>query len=469
VQLFFDTRRELGEDVTRGFREWQDISKWAFSTLNDCIAYGPDAGEALDAYHAQKLAPLRSDIHRRTNQDECRDMMAAAQYAPEHIPIEKHMLMRIHTMHSGLQPADLLEQMHARAILLHSERNAVLPLAHLYNAARESGHLPPTSRWKDLEYIIEKQGEDFIYGSTAPLDPSRWVKQYLLASGYDKKAVAKLTSWERSVLQALRHPPKTAKLWHPMARSVDLLQKSKGTAQGTIPTSRTLSNNIDQIVHQYLEDQQQTTLRSTKSPKISPSTCPLTPQQTLHIYTQAAQDDELALTFDHLAFHRQCQSLLRLIQTSYLANADQIDQSYTGDKHLPTITALLLHQAARATATTPASPSPSKEFEEACHLLRAHIDKYGSTQLDAAKVRIGIEVDTEGPRCDTPAWFDDMQRPEDFIMLADRGKFEGGRLDLGWKGWVVEQGADGRLRWILKDERVGEGGEGSHGVGDGLH
>ncbi|KAH7380785.1 hypothetical protein BKA66DRAFT_386244, partial [Pyrenochaeta sp. MPI-SDFR-AT-0127] len=60
----------------------------------------------------------------------------------------------------------------------------ILVVAHLYNAAHQSGLLSKYIKWADLDWFISQQGSDWMFVGERPKEDHQFYKRLKLAMGF---------------------------------------------------------------------------------------------------------------------------------------------------------------------------------------------------------------------------------------------------------------------------------------------
>jgi hypothetical protein len=84
----------------------------------------------------------------------------------------------------GLFMAMICDDYHKTAIDMASNQGQIIVTAHLYNAARSKGSIPLDLRWTDMDWLIEKQGADWMFIGKQPSQNIEFGKRLNLIMGY---------------------------------------------------------------------------------------------------------------------------------------------------------------------------------------------------------------------------------------------------------------------------------------------
>jgi hypothetical protein len=252
---------------------------------------------------------------------------------------------------------------------LQSPYNATLHVAHFYNIAQKSdvwGEEKFKMMWEDMDYFIEQQGSSHIFIGTRPATQVGICNAHNLARGVSLTAFAR----GRSPLDA---PRGTGKKRDFKPLSV-YFQVTSTLAQ----TQSAVSARFEQMVQLHMN--RNTTTAATKQ-RI------LTPAEKLKAYTDALQEDELAIRFSVLSFETTCLKLLRLIRAMYVVeNPVTYSKEFDSDERLGDFVQALLG----APDNTQLGGS---SFRIACKVLGTHITSNWEQELEKAMERVHFRVD----------------------------------------------------------------------------
>jgi hypothetical protein len=143
VQLFVDTRRVLGKELSRCFDETQEMRKWMLATLEQCLFFG-QSNKVNEFYKTGTplLQGIKKEIENFLEKDfmqELVDKLLGVRSALYRWG--SFYLVRNHPMLLGLLTQLFLTKVHAVGIALGGDQGAIITSIHLYNASQQSGQL----------------------------------------------------------------------------------------------------------------------------------------------------------------------------------------------------------------------------------------------------------------------------------------------------------------------------------------
>jgi hypothetical protein len=143
VQLFVDTRRVLGKELSRCFDETQEMRKWMVATLEQCLFFG-QSNKVNEFYKTG--TPLLQGIKKGIEDFLEKDFMQ--ELVDELLGVRSALyrwgsfyLVRNHPMLLGLLTQLFLTKVHEVGIALGGDQGAIITSIHLYNASQQSGQL----------------------------------------------------------------------------------------------------------------------------------------------------------------------------------------------------------------------------------------------------------------------------------------------------------------------------------------
>ncbi|KAL1799870.1 hypothetical protein ACET3X_000212 [Alternaria dauci] len=83
----------------------------------------------------------------------------------------------------GLISVAIRDDYHTMAINMASNQGQIMVSAHLYNAVQQSGDLPKDLQWTDMDWLIERQGSDWMFMGERPKQGSAFGKRVNLVMG----------------------------------------------------------------------------------------------------------------------------------------------------------------------------------------------------------------------------------------------------------------------------------------------
>jgi hypothetical protein len=180
----------------------------------------------------------------------------------------------------------------ATGIVLSNATPAILIMAHVYMAAKQSGLLPKEREWLDVDYIIRKQGEEALL-----IGSRRFYIQYCLVMGVSPTKLRKNKNGSWLLPYAERHVFGKARQLKPMALHVVAATTDNTGGFVKARAHGDMSALIEQVVKVYHKKYAPGNSRPASPVKVP------TLLQTFHNFAQAVRQDEFALNFDVAALN----------------------------------------------------------------------------------------------------------------------------------------------------------------------
>ena len=191
---------------------------------------------------------------------------------------------------------------------LANDYGHILAAIHLYNAARNSGHLQ-TQRWKDIEFVINCQLSQAIFAGKPPTTDSEYASRFCLVYGLDAAKFA--ADLELPVIGQVNNDihlenvaPARLRSCSQFVRGASAIEQVSGSyANGP-------SERMAMLTHMALERLDPT------SPYGKP-----TPIGVLIAAKESYDRDELARNFNIIHFHLRCRDMLLAVRKMCLTEA----------------------------------------------------------------------------------------------------------------------------------------------------
>jgi hypothetical protein len=159
-QVFIDTRRELGGQVSRGLEDLRNEGRWLKASWNQCLETGKD--NQINKFHEyndvnihQRIRELEQMVESDFIQDLIDDYF---QQQPDKAPQYNwgpYFLLRDHPLMCGLILQDHLVYHHSFGTSIAADQGPVRTAIHLTHAASLAGAIPKLGAWADLDYIVK--------------------------------------------------------------------------------------------------------------------------------------------------------------------------------------------------------------------------------------------------------------------------------------------------------------------------
>jgi hypothetical protein len=210
----------------------------------------------------------------------------------------------------GLISANIRDGYHETSIDMASNQGQIVVSAHLYNAVQRSGNRPENLQWNDMDWLIERQGSDWMFMGKRPKQGSAFGKHLNLVLGFPAH---KFSTTYRS-----RNPERETEYivggvrrleYH--ARRCELGMDREPRRKKPVSVSKA-KDDILVMVECLVND-----FRGEPD-----DTCkPLSSLEKLSIFKLAIEKDESAFAFDVMDLNLRCIRLLQEIQKHALTFA----------------------------------------------------------------------------------------------------------------------------------------------------
>lgn len=174
----------LGGCSTRGLQEMQLSGKRA----NDCVRKHEafQVGKYSSSWppeYDQSVTNLGQLVRRWS----LADRLAFIRKQVKGDPRPPYYLMMAHSLWCGVMTFHFRLTLFQLGTFLANCWNSVMPMMHLYNAAR---HVAGISAWKDLEFLITQHDEKYLFVGGRPTKPEQFMPKVLLAMGQSMREFA---------------------------------------------------------------------------------------------------------------------------------------------------------------------------------------------------------------------------------------------------------------------------------------
>jgi hypothetical protein len=200
VQTYIDLHRELGSDVGRAYKETRRTAAWftdVFTEYGKGLRGKPESinqSTLRACVEALKELVDEADYSNDTPQDKM----------PKWTFRGKHFLKN-HPMLCGLMVVECHRKVHETGFDIAGRHSNIVPFMHLYIAGLQSGFLRAGTSWADLEYLINKHGEEYIFVGGRPAIQESYAR-FCLAIGINLKSVRMARSGKLIPLNFTRAP-----------------------------------------------------------------------------------------------------------------------------------------------------------------------------------------------------------------------------------------------------------------------
>jgi hypothetical protein len=166
LQIFWDMQRELGARSSAGEML---LSKTAQHLCAGYQIYLDIKGlENIGATHKLNrhgITRRKLDLETLVNNTQMQEIFDQyEQQAPWKLSNSPNFsILKCDSALCGVMLANIRDEYHRAAIDMASSQGQILVAAHLYNAAKCTGHLPKGQQWTDMDWLIEQQGMDWMF------------------------------------------------------------------------------------------------------------------------------------------------------------------------------------------------------------------------------------------------------------------------------------------------------------------
>jgi hypothetical protein len=80
--------------------------------------------------------------------------------------------------------AEIRDTYERNAIDIASGQGQILVCAQLYNAAHQLGHLSREMQWADMDWIIDRQGSEWVFVGAKPKQGYQFLQELNVARGF---------------------------------------------------------------------------------------------------------------------------------------------------------------------------------------------------------------------------------------------------------------------------------------------
>ncbi|CZR61917.1 uncharacterized protein PAC_11814 [Phialocephala subalpina] len=439
LQLFIDTRRVVGDtELSRCLNEAQQLQEWMSAALQQSLKFG-ETNTVNDYYkiNANALKGVRKQIDVALKKDfmQCvlNDYFGACDMIERATRYNWGLffLFRNNPMVLGLITNHFLEELHEIGIGLCGDQASVITSIHLYNAAQQSGRVPKSVEWVDLEKVIEWQSPTWIFVGDRPENPGDCFRHYKMVMGIsatvlsrDRNGKSTLRLKKTATTTTLPISQKKNRKLKLMSTYVDLMNEApnqnnqpRGGRNGNVRWIRTRAATeplvmIEMLVAKYLENETPSLVSGIQN-KSSSTHLRVPPLSMISIFKDYLKSEEKIFRFDLLALNQRCVELLRKIQKVCVEQSplDYPADKYGGDRHA---NSCFSHMMAGELGLERCQPT---RFQEACLLVKDVIENVGDEEFEKSESRCFIKGDG------TKVVTDSFSTPiEDVVMFYERAK-----------------------------------------------
>jgi hypothetical protein len=399
-QIFVDIRRELDKQVSHGYEDLRNEASWLLKSWAECLDTGKENG--INNFHERNDKNAHNcitSLKAAAEQDFVQEMIN--DYFKEHpekiaqYSWEECFLLKNHPTLCGLIIHKSLVSYHRLGIRIAADQGPVRTAMHLTHAVALTGLIPIGRAWADLEYIIRKHGDPYLFVGERPTKLFDCSRRMSLAFGSSASnfSLNKNLKADSRIIKGARDPPSHQKLHRrlrPISRYVEAYEKQQGIRCGPTRAASDTFVMMEHLVNRLIHSKDLSCPANPYNDKCIETTCHMTPLQSLRIFKQALKEDDFALRFDFASLNWRCVQLLRRIQKICLEMSplDYPSKKWGGDYAL---NGFIIHMFAGVAGVARDQPT---RFLEACALVCEVIVEEGNVEYLKAEARVGIKMGT---------------------------------------------------------------------------
>jgi hypothetical protein len=154
VQIFWDTQRELGNDMEKAFLAARSTAIWLLTTLRHYLSL--EVTNDLPAGDRHQMQLLHDEINKVFVVNYGLSAKDTTKYEENggNFSWSLYQLSSHHPMLCGLYSQYYLSRFHEFATSMDGERGIITAAAHLHNAVSQAGLLASDITWKDMDWMI---------------------------------------------------------------------------------------------------------------------------------------------------------------------------------------------------------------------------------------------------------------------------------------------------------------------------
>jgi hypothetical protein len=367
-QVFVDTRRELGAQLDQGFEDFKKNGVWLLESWKNCLETGKD--NAINDFHKKHdsmiqkhMECLRVGVETDFIQDLVDDTFAKKPEKKALYNWGQCFLLKNLPLMCGLMLQKHLVHGHLLGTRIAADQGPVRTAIHLTHAVALASNIPTVRAWADLNYIIKKHGDAYLFVGERPKRLFDCFRRITLAFGSSASqfSMDKNKQADSRDLKRHRDPVSVQKLHrrlHPISRYAHSSQVLDG---GALRPSRAAKDSfvmMELLVNRLLNSQDISCPANPFNEKGYQKNHFMTPLQSLKIFKQALKEDDLPLRFDLISMNWRCVQLLRRIQKICLEQSplDYPVQKWGGDY---AINGIIAHMFAAVAGVEHAQPIAS--------------------------------------------------------------------------------------------------------------
>lgn len=309
-QVFLDIFHTLGDEVERGYEEYERYAILTETSINANLIFHSNLQiETWPRENNRAFVELLQFIHLTTISDPSQRLLKKYNYNTG----EPFKVLKWHPILSGLATFYLKAKYQDVSLIFQGAWGSIMYTAHLYNALRSEKLLE--SNWIDMSMVMHWHDEIFV--GERPKNPKDYLKRFCLSMGYSARAFAR-NRRHKDRVPTSKNGPKGINAISNVSRT--FVERYCYGSEQTNFTESDLEKLLAQGVWEEDSDSEgedaiismSRTRKDTNKKRWEPSR-PLTAPEVLNALRNTIQSEAIEMSFDYLALHRICWSLLRSI------------------------------------------------------------------------------------------------------------------------------------------------------------
>ncbi|KAI9718489.1 MAG: hypothetical protein M1828_006672 [Chrysothrix sp. TS-e1954] len=312
--VFIDIHFVLLEDMHRPFEDLQEGATYIEMALKKAEihkkAMKTDPTLEETSYNIAQikhnLNPIRKDSAKIYRQVE---------FVPPRGKMTPFYMLKHHPVLCGMLLFNLNRQMCYSGLRAANEWRCLMGLVHVYNAARQEGHL--SIEWPDMEHVIDLYGASYLFVGEPPKSRKQYWKRLMLADGLSPSAFSPDSRFKPNyTLQGgafitTPRPGEAQRSFEVRQPLLTAMRQRYSVRNGKKEHGmvlREVEGIIAKIPKKPSPGKQLTTIKQQAEPH------ELSPVNLLKAIRHGIEAEETHMCFDFLTFNRRCLELLRRLK-----------------------------------------------------------------------------------------------------------------------------------------------------------
>lgn len=305
LQIYLEIHHVLREQIDRGLKELQVAKRQIKASLKDYFinedSYVHDGWPENGVHLVRELDGILEDYIERDVFSKKKEKIFSE---PSTGPLDRpYHLLSQHPLLCGTLLLNIRLRLQAVGIPIVNGWETITCGAHLYNAARQEGHL--TTAWVDMEAFVAIHSPALIFVGKAPSSLDQYNKHLCLASGISVTSFSR--DRRKSGMLMSKKAPREIEVESPVSMLLNNLPLStKDVKLDVLDVSKMLT-----IVSQKKKRSRAVASLLNQSNQ----TQKMTEVQMLAIVRHSLAKEQPMLHFDYVAMHHRCRQLFRRIRS----------------------------------------------------------------------------------------------------------------------------------------------------------